>query len=223
MNHKSKTEWVYETIKRHILEGKWPPGERRNADDIARSLKVSRTPVVSASKLLETEGLLTIIPQVGMEVPSLTIERIEETFYIRGALSDLATALACRHLTQKDLEKLDSLVRLMNRSVLARDARSFSKLNREFHYAIFKGCKMSHLVMLLSRYWDSGTRYAKFFNRLPKIMISSAKRHYEIVEALKRHDEVGARSAAEKDSVDFGLAVARFLVETRKASAGRKK
>ncbi len=185
-------------------------------------LKGQSNPVVSASKLLETEGLLTIIPQVGMEVPSLTIERIEETFYIRGALSGLATALACRHLTQKDLEKLDSLVKVMDRSVLARDARSFSKLNREFHYSIFKNCKMSHLLMLLSRYWDSGTRYAKFFNRLPKIMMSSAKRHHEILEALKKHDEGGARSAAEKDSVDFGLAVSRFLMEARKALSGGK-
>lgn len=219
MNHKSKTDFVYEVLKKNIFEGKWKPGQRRNADEIAKALRVSRTPVISAGKLLETEGLLRIIPQVGMEVPHLTKEGIEETFHIRGVLSGLATALACRSINEKGLKRLGDLVKLMDRCVPKRDYKRFSKLNREFHYTIFKNCGMPHVLMLLSRYWDSGSRYAKFFDYLPGVMASSAESHREILEALRKRDEAVARFAAEKDSLDFGLAIAKFLTESGVASA----
>jgi len=224
-NHKSKTELVYETLKKYIITGKWEPGERRNADEIANMLKVSRSPVIAASKLLETEGLLKILPQVGMEVPKLTEEGVEEIFYLRGALSGLATAHACQHLKQKQLKKLKDLAELMDWCVLKNDHEQFSKLNREFHYTIFRNCKLSHLVILLSKYWDSGNRYAHFFSSLPKIMVSSATNHHEILEALEKRDEKTARIIAEKDSVDFGLEASKFMKMTStivNANSGNK-
>jgi DNA-binding GntR family transcriptional regulator len=212
-NHKSKTEIVYDTLKKSIVDGKWQPGERRNAGEISKAMNVSRTPVIEASKLLETEGLLKILPQVGLEVPKVTKEKIEETFYIRGILSGSATLHACRHIKEEDLQKLEDLARLMEQCVSQKNYKKFSRLNREFHYSIFKNCKLPHLLILLGRYWDNGNRYAKFFKYLPEIMISSTKHHHDILEGLKSRDGEKARFAAEKDSVDFGLTVSKFLME----------
>jgi DNA-binding GntR family transcriptional regulator len=212
-NHKSKTEIVYDTLKKSIIDGKWQPGQRRNADEISKAMNVSRTPVIEASKLLETEGLLKILPQVGLEVPKLTKRGIEETFYIRGVLSGLATAHACKYMEKADIQKLQGLLRSMNQCVSKKNYRKFSKLNREFHYSIFKNCKLPHLFVLLGRYWDNGNRYAKFFEHLPQVMISSMKYHRDILGGLKNRDEERARFAAEKDSVDFGLTVSKYLME----------
>jgi DNA-binding GntR family transcriptional regulator len=212
-SHKSKTELVYETIKQSIIECKWKPGERRNADEIAKSLGVSRTPVIAASKLLETEGLLTILPQVGLEVPSTTKEGVEEIFYIRGALSGLATEHACEYIEKKDLEKLEDLIELMDRCVKNKNFNRFAKLNREFHYCIFSKCKLENLLFLLSRYWDSGSRYAQFFKYLPDMMMHSSRNHRDILEALRRKDRKAARAYAEKDTTNFGLAIVKFLIE----------
>ncbi len=211
--HKSKTELVYEAMKQSIIERKWKPGERRNADEIAKELVVSRTPVIDASKLLETEGLLIILPQVGLEVPKITKEGIGVIFYIRGALSGLATEHACEYLEKKDLEKLEKLIELMDRCDKEKNFNRFSKLNREFHYCIFNRCKLESLLFLLSRYWDSGSRYAQFFKYLPDIMTRSSRNHRDILEALRRRDRKAARALAEKDTTNFGLAVSKFLIE----------
>ena len=47
--HKSKTDLVYGILKKEILSNKWGTGERRNAQEIAKALGVSRTPVNEAS------------------------------------------------------------------------------------------------------------------------------------------------------------------------------
>jgi DNA-binding GntR family transcriptional regulator len=211
--HKSKTELVYETLKKAIINGKWQAGKRRNTIEIAKALKVSRTPVLEACKLLETEGLLKIRPQVGVEVPKLSQQGIEEIFHIRGALSGLATEQACRFFKERDIKKLRELAEAMDRCLPEKDYIQFSKLNREFHYCIFKKCNLPHLLMLLGRYWDSGNRYAPFFKYLPKIMASSAQYHHDILNALASRDEMKARQAAEKDSLEFGLEVSKFLMQ----------
>lgn len=212
-SHKSKTELAYEAMKQSIIERKWKPGERRNADQIAKDLGVSRTPVIAASKLLQTEGLLTILPQVGLEVPKTTKKGIDEIFYIRGALSGLATEHACEYLEKKDLEKLEDLIELMDQCEKEKNFNRFAKLNREFHYCIFSKCKLENLFFLLSRYWDSGSRYAQFFKYLPDIMTRSSRNHRDILEALRRRDRKSARALAEKDTTNFGLAVSKFLIE----------
>lgn len=208
-------ELVYETLKKAIIGGQWKIGERRNIKELSEALNVSRTPVLEASKLLEMEGLLRILPQVGLEVPRLTSEDVEEIFYIRGALSGLATEHACRHLKEKEIEKLGNLVESMDQFVEEEDYEQFSKLNRAFHNCVYKNCKLPHLIMLLERYWHNGNRYAQFFRHLPEARICSAQNHHRILAALKDRDEKKARIEAEKDSVDFGAALSAFLQQNK--------
>lgn len=211
MHHTSKTELVYYAIKSEIIKGKWPPGARRNADEIAKKMHVSRTPVIAGCKLLEAEGLLSILPQVGMEVPSLTKDKVEEIFCIRGVLSGLATEKSCHHLREKDLKKLEELSTLMSRLEPRNDFKKFSKLNREFHYYIFNKCRFPLLLNAIDTFWDNGDRYAQYFRSMPESMVSAAKIHHEIVTALKNRDAGKARILAEEDSVNFGLALSKFL------------
>jgi DNA-binding GntR family transcriptional regulator len=44
-------------------------------------------------------------------------------------------------------------------------------------------------------------------------MIRSSRNHRDILEALRRKDRKAARAYAEKDTTNFGLAIARFLIE----------
>ncbi len=212
--HRSKTELVYEALKKFINSGQWKVGERLNANQLAKALNVSRTPVIEASKLLELEGFLKVLPQVGLEVAKLTHGEAREVFLIRGALSGLATAHACEHLTEKDFGKLENLVELMDRCVVTGDYEEFAKINREFHWLIYRACKLPNLVMLLERYWNNGNRYSRFFKNIDETREISAQHHHRILEALKSGDKEKARIAAETDSVDFGMALAKFVRES---------
>ena len=200
--HKSKTDLVYSLLKREILENKWEIGERRNAQEIAKNLGVSRTPVNEASKLLEMEGLLKVLPQVGLEVPDLTPQEVEEIFQIRSALLGLATAQASKHITEKDLKSLQDLDEEMDRCISAEDFDKFIKYNRKFHQIIYEACQMPHLIMLVERYLDSSYRYSRYFKFLPNILTSTAENHKGIMEGTekkglcRRQNRRGERCAA---------------------------
>jgi DNA-binding GntR family transcriptional regulator len=209
--HKSKLELVYDTLKNAIVSGEWKPGERRNANEIGKILGVSRTPVIEASRLLGLEGLLKVLPQVGLEVTRLTSEEAEEIFYVRGALSGLAAVHACRHLTDKDLAKLEKMAQSMDLCTKDSNSEEFGRLNREFHHHIFRSCNLPHLIMMLERYWNNGNRYARYFGCLPGVMASTARNHHEILKALKERDEMRAKTAAEKNCFEFGIALSNYL------------
>ena len=204
-------ELVYDALKNSILEGKWKPGERKNANEIGRILHVSRTPVIGASRLLEMEGLLKILPQVGLEASKLTSEEVEEMFHIRGVLEGLAAAQACRHLTDKELEKIEQLIRTGDQYVTEGNYKRFSEVNRELHefIRIFSG--MPHLIALLGRYWNNGNRYSKYFNYMPELSVSTARDHHEILDALKKRDPQQVRAAVERHSNRFLDALSKYL------------
>jgi DNA-binding GntR family transcriptional regulator len=211
--YKSKMELVYETLKDSILNGQWKPGERQNANEIAEMLHVSRTPVIEASRLLEVEGLLKILPQVGLEASRLTSEEVEETFRIRGALAGLAAAHACRHLTDKEFEKIEQLIRAGEQYVTEGNYKRYAELNKEFHQSIYRFCGMPHLISLLERYWNNGSRYSKYFNYMPEFSISAARDHREILNALKIRDPELARATVEKHSNRFLEALLKYIGE----------
>ena len=67
-NHKPLREIVYEELKRRIVTGEIPPGERMMEIQLSEDLGVSRTPVREAIHKLEKEGLVLIEPRRGAAV-----------------------------------------------------------------------------------------------------------------------------------------------------------
>ena len=51
-------EAVYRALRHGIVHGKLAPGERLRSDALANELRVSRTPVREALRMLEAEGLV---------------------------------------------------------------------------------------------------------------------------------------------------------------------
>ncbi len=213
--HKSKKDLVYETLKESITNGKWEPGEKRNANEIGKKLGVSRTPVIEACKALEIEGLLRILPQVGIEVPQMTIEEVEEIFYIRGALEGLAAQRACRHMNNKDFEKLEEFFKTCNGHIKTESFRQYARVNKEFHLFICRCSNMPQLINLLERYWHSKRYSWLLFSYMPEILISLEEDHRQIINSLKNREEEKARSRAEKHSHHFMAALVNFLRGTK--------
>ena len=72
-----------------ITAGTYPPGQRIMEQALAAEFGVSRGPVRDALRLLEKDGLVTILPRRGAQVTKLTIQEVREIFDIRVALNGL--------------------------------------------------------------------------------------------------------------------------------------
>ena len=67
----TKTELIYDTLRRGILTLAYLPGDYLNIDELARRNKVSPIPVREAIARLVEERLVVMRPHIGAEVLSV--------------------------------------------------------------------------------------------------------------------------------------------------------
>src|SRR5690606_10190538 len=81
---------VAERLRGLLTEGKLAPGERLNERVLCEQLKVSRTPLREALKVLATERLVELSPNRGARVVALSRSAVAELFELMAALEGLA-------------------------------------------------------------------------------------------------------------------------------------
>src|SRR5574341_1579615 len=115
--YRTMQEMVYDAIRDAVLSGRYPPGKRLVADEIARELGVSRMPVREALQRLQVAGLIAITRHKAAVVSELSEPDIVEIYHIRAVLDGLATRLAAPNLTPADHQTLLSLLEEMEAAV----------------------------------------------------------------------------------------------------------
>ena len=167
------------------MRGRLKPGSTLLQDALAARFHVSRVPIRDALKVLEADGLITLLPNRTAVVTILTADDIEEMFAIRQMLEcDLicrATLLADsndRKLVQKILQRLD----------VASSGSQFAKLDREFHAALYQAAKrhrqqviVEKLGQQLARFYGSTLEFASYHQECQGT-------HHEIAHAFIHRD-----------------------------------
>jgi DNA-binding GntR family transcriptional regulator len=82
----SLSQAVYGYLEKEIIEGRLRAGTRLMPEDIAKMLKVSKSPVREALKALEKVGFVTNRVRSGFFVAEIKLKDIEEIVPIRAAL-----------------------------------------------------------------------------------------------------------------------------------------
>ncbi len=85
----SLAEQIAARLSERIVSGDYAPGQRVMEQAIADEFVVSRGPVREALRLLEKDGLVTILPRRGAQITNLSIEEVRECFDIRAMLNGL--------------------------------------------------------------------------------------------------------------------------------------
>jgi DNA-binding GntR family transcriptional regulator len=86
---------VYTAIKDAVTSGQHGAGEDLREEQLARSLRVSRTPVREALRRLDADGWVETRPNYGVRVKAWTLQDAREIFearllvepYLAGAMS----------------------------------------------------------------------------------------------------------------------------------------
>lgn len=80
------TTLAYKKIKDDIMRGKYRLGECLSSPRLARTLRMSRTPVREALSMLANEGLVDIQNGVGIFIKELSRKELAEVYEVRLAL-----------------------------------------------------------------------------------------------------------------------------------------
>lgn len=152
---------IAEGIRSRILAGLYPPGTRIRQEDVAAEFGASRVPVREAIRQLEYEGLVTVVPNSGAWVSTLTLAECEEVYQMRERLEPLLLRYSAPGLTPADLDHLASLAQRI--SDAGGDTEEFLQLDREFHLASYAAAHTSQLEPLIRKLWNTTAPYRRAY------------------------------------------------------------
>ncbi len=183
---KSMREQVYEFLKKKIVRGEIEEGSRIVEEEYSEKLKISRTPLREALRMLELEGLVETREKGGVVVPIITKNDVEEILKIRIALETLILEEVVEKFTREDFEKLDENLK-KTESIIEDDDKAsevFSYFS-EFNKLIYEVSGLPRIVTLINNL----NLYLKRFRKLSSLDSSRRKRahfeHKKIIECMK--------------------------------------
>lgn len=214
---KTIAEQVYDLLKKKILYHEILPGERLLEVALCESLKVSRTPVREAFRLLQQDGLVERVPQGGVQVTDLSLEDLKEVSALRTVLEVYAAELACDKITERDIEKLERLMQKTAEMIIAEqegkviDVAEFSGLNTAFHDIICDAAQSTYLSKILGIVRLPILRFRPVSLEDKNHRTRGWEEHKSMIKMLKNRDKKGLKKLVEKHVSDVGEAVAKTL------------
>jgi len=215
----SLPEQIAAQLSARIVSGHYAPGQRVMEQAIAAEFSVSRGPVREALRLLERDGLVTILPRRGAQVTSLTTEEVREIFDIRAVLNGLRDReLAEDPGRMRLLPALEAEV-----AKLARYARqpemgdayieTVFALNRVLTHA----SRNRRLRTILDSLALQTLRYSRLGLSTPQRRRQSVQHWQKLVKAIREGDGPAAQRAAQQRVLDSRDAAIRLLEEAEGA------
>lgn len=178
---------VTNEIRDLILSGELAPGERIGQEALAERFGTSRIPVREALRQLESEGLVSLVPNSGASVAKLDLHECLEIYKIRELLEPLALSESIPHLTDADIAALEAATLAMETTS---DSDEFLRLDRDFHLSSYRGANTMRLRALVENYWNTTQHYRRAYVGLiwPQGNWIIFYEHRLLVEAIKRRD-----------------------------------
>jgi DNA-binding GntR family transcriptional regulator len=189
---------VVPALREAIVSSLMPPGARLTEVTLAARLKVSRTPVREAFAQLEREGLVTVVPRVGVFVREVSERDIEETYAVRAALEALAVELATRHRSAVGAAQLNEVVADMAKALEIADSRAYTKALDRFYLVIMSLANNATLCTMQRSLLSPVRRLRRIAMSQPGRMEASYRQTIRIRDAIVSGDPNGPQLMREQ-------------------------
>lgn len=181
-------EQVAMQLRRAILRGTLAPGSPVKERDNAAELRVSRTPMREAIRILAKEGLIVLRPSRSPLVANPTLDEVQDAIAVLAALELLSGQLACARATREDLAYLGRIHRHMAEIYDTADPLDLFEVDMGFHKAIARASRNRALAethgAYLARLWRVRYLTASLRRNRDRVIAQ----HEAILRGLERRD-----------------------------------
>jgi DNA-binding GntR family transcriptional regulator len=179
-----------ERLRTLITRGDLAPGEKVPEKELCSQFGVSRTPLREALKVLASEGIVTLKPNRGAVVSSLTADELEEVFPVMGALEALSGEIACRHITDREIKTIHALHKTMVEHWQRGELQPYFRLNQKIHETILEATR-NETLKAIYRGLSGRILSARYIaNMSPERWAKAVEEHEAILNALDARDGV---------------------------------
>jgi DNA-binding GntR family transcriptional regulator len=215
----SKVDDIALVLEQAIVSGELGPGTLLRQEQLSEQFEVSRTPVREALRRLAALGLVSIVPNRGARVRTVSRDDLREAFLVRAELESLATELAASRITDEELDALElAEVRFAQASAVLRDhsrpeseraglTAEWLAANYAFHDVIYEAAgaplvtriaKSARRTFLGQSIWvPGGPEIDELYER-------NVQQHQAIIGALRARSAAGARALAREHVIASG-------------------
>ena len=178
---------VADELREAILSGAHPPGTRLRQEELAAEFGASRVPVREALRILEAEGLVTMVANTGAWIARLSLDECVELYQVRERIEPLLLRYSIPQLGEEQVDRLAELAEAMQRTD---DVEEFLALDREFHLGSYAGASTTYLGPIVLKLWNNTQHYRRAFTRL---LDGDSNRilhdeHHMLVSAIREGD-----------------------------------
>ena len=138
---RASAEWVAEQLRARIIKGDLGPGARLVERRISADLKVSRTPIREALKLLWADGLAELSMHRGAQVTRYTASEAADLFDLIAVIEALAAERFAERIDATALDRLEETHARMRAFYEVRDVSAYFDCNTAIHDAIIAGAR----------------------------------------------------------------------------------
>ncbi|MCJ0762885.1 GntR family transcriptional regulator [Variovorax terrae] len=186
---------VAASLRSRIFGGELAPGSFIDEAALCESLKISRTPLREALKVLTAEGLVRHEPRRGCFVNEVTAQDLDEIFPVIALLEGRCAFEAARRASDADLAALETLHERLTRHAKARRINDYYEANHLIHEAIITLANNRWLAQVIG-----DLRKILKLARLQQLhapgrLEQSLSEHLAVFAALKARDSEGAEAA----------------------------
>ena len=178
---------ISQEIEEAILSGQLKPRERLVEMDLISRFGVSRTVIREALKGLEAKGLIRTTPYRGAVVADLTIEEIEEIYFVRTELEKIAARLVLKNIIQEEIQNLKKFAKEVEKHLRGK-THQMIEVDSEFHRMVFRACRNNYLCDMID-FLRTKAHIVRFNAwSLPHRIEQSIIEHREMMRAIEDRD-----------------------------------
>lgn len=185
-------EEVAERIRNRIFSQELMPGDRIDEQLLTQEFGISRTPLREALKVLQAEGLVTLVPRRGCFVAQLNERDLDDIYATVALLESRCAAEVASTRNDADLKRLRLLLRKLELTAASGTLQRYAEANTEMHEVMqdIAGNRWQkeilqdlRRILKLSRGLTIG---------LPGRLEDSLREHAELLDAIEQRDAARA-------------------------------
>ena len=213
---KTAQELVYNELEQAIVKGRLKPGEKLVTEKLARQMGTSIIPVREAIGRLEARNFVKVQPKKGVTVSELSERNLKEILDIRLILELAAAMKAAPKSNEDTLQRLERFNSQYVDAQTKNDANEALRINKEFHFAIYREAQMPILLSMIQNLWNQVSPYYHIMFRQTMFYDPHTGRscHKKIIEGMAAKNPHKVSKWLKKDLVDstkFVISVMRSM------------
>src|SRR3984885_1727199 len=206
-----KTGQVYDAVRKAIVGLTLPPGSIINERGLCERFQISRTPLREAILQLQSENLVTVLPNSGTYVSRIDLQSVFDGQLVRDALEMKVVRLAAARMSPLFERQLDFNMHEQNRLAADLDYDGFYERDEAFHSMICEFGASARIWRIVNGAKAQLDRVRRLAFPAPTHLDIVLREHTAIVDGLKAHDP-GAAAAAMKLHLDRVFDTIRRLI-----------